>query len=236
MRRPLWLFVAVVGLAGCDGCRRPAAPARDAAAACAGDPISKNGMATYYDADGTGSCSFEASPADRMVVAISRPDYDHAAWCGACLAVRGPAGAVIVRVVDVCPGCKRGDLDLSRQAFAQIAPLAAGRVSVAWHDVPCPVSGPISYHLKSGSNRQWAAFQLRNHRYAIKGLAVRGASGELRPLGRGDDNYFLAPGGLGAGPYAFRVTDVHGQVLDDAAIALPAGAQQAGGAQFAVCP
>ncbi|HET7505483.1 MAG TPA: expansin EXLX1 family cellulose-binding protein [Kofleriaceae bacterium] len=241
MRRSIWLPVALLGLAGCDGCRPHGAPGDAAAARCLGDPISAMGMATFYDADGTGSCSFEASPADLMVAAISGADYDHAAWCGACLAVSGPRGAVIVRVVDLCPGCKHGDLDLSRQAFAQIAPVSAGRVPIAWHEVACPVTGPIAYRLKPGSNAHWAAFQLSNHRYAIEGLAARGAGSPngatqaYRPISRGDDNYFIATGELGPGPYAFRVTDVHGQVLEDGAIGLAAGAQP-GAAQFTECP
>jgi expansin (peptidoglycan-binding protein) len=142
---------------------------------------------------------------------------------------------VVVRVVDQCPGCKHGDLDLGRQAFAKIAPLSAGRVSIAWHEVACPVTGPITYRLKAGSNPQWTAIQLRNHRYAIAGLSVRGQAGAYRPIARTDDNYFVAPSGLGAGPYALRVTDVHGQVLEDGALALGSAGPVPGAAQLPIC-
>jgi expansin (peptidoglycan-binding protein) len=217
------LLLIVVGSAGCRACGSHEAPAdAPALVACTGEPIAAAGEATYYDADGTGRCSFERAPRE-LVAALNGIDYAHGAWCGACLAVSGPGGEVVVRVVDRCPACKHGDLDLSRDAFARIAPLSAGRVRIAWREVPCPVAGPIAYQLKSGSNASWAAIQVRNHRHAIARLEARhGASYET--LVRGDDNYFVAPAGLGAGPLALRVTDVRGQVLED------------GAGQFPMCP
>jgi expansin (peptidoglycan-binding protein) len=199
-------------------------------------PAAVAGSATYYDATGRGSCSFDPprEPPDRMIAALSSADYAHASWCGACLVVAGPLGDVVVRVVDQCPGCRRGDLDLSREAFAQIAPLSAGRTKVAWREVPCPVAGPVVYQVKPGSNPQWTAIQLRNHRHRIARLEARDASGVYHAIARTDDNYFVAPGGLGPGPYALRVSDVHGHALEDSAIAL-GGAAQTGAAQFPSC-
>ena len=235
MRWPLaWLIFGTLGLAACRACSSHEAP-RDAELRCLGDPISERGEGTFYDADGTGNCSFDRSPDDRMVAALNAPDYARAAWCGACLAVKGPMGDVVVRVVDQCPGCKHGDLDLSREAFAAIAPLSAGRVAIAWHEVACPVSGPVAYQFKPGSSASWTAIQLRNHRYAIGKLEARGASGAYQALARADYNYFVAPNGLGAGPYALRVTDVHGHILEDGAIALGTVASP-GAAQFPACP
>jgi len=77
------------------------------------------------------------------------------------------------------------------------------------------VSGPLTYQLKAGSSASWTAIQLRNHRYAIACSEARGASGAYQTIARADDNYFVAPNGLGAGPYALRVTDVHGHLLED---------------------
>ncbi len=58
-------------------------------------------------------------------------------WCGQCVVVTGPMGTVKVRIVDLCPGCAFGGLDLSRQAFEAIAPLSAGRVKISWYAVAC---------------------------------------------------------------------------------------------------
>ncbi len=232
MDRALAAFaLCVAGCGGCSGEHKSA----DAGASCTGDPLSEMGEATYYAADGTGNCSFDASPGDLMVAALNAADYDHAAWCGACLAVSGPGGDIVVRVVDQCPGCKHGDLDLSEQAFAMLAPLSTGRIRIAWHEVPCPVQGPIGYELKDGSNAFWTAIQVRNHRYPITMLEAKDQGGAYHAIARADYNYFVAASGLGAGPYALRVTDDHGQMLDDTNIALGSAVLRTGGGQFPAC-
>ncbi|MBS2014794.1 MAG: hypothetical protein JST00_18035 [Deltaproteobacteria bacterium] len=106
----------------------------DAAAVDAGPE--ESGEATYYDADGTGACGFPKS-SDFMVAAMNGAQYSKSI-CGKCVEVTGPLGKVTVRVVDLCPGCKRGDLDLSQTAFQKIAKLSAGRVPITWHYVACP--------------------------------------------------------------------------------------------------
>jgi hypothetical protein len=71
--------------------------------------------------------------------------------------VTGPKGVVTVRIVDLCPECKAGHLDLSREAFAQIADLTQGRVPITWQVVSPALAGPIAYHFKDGSNQWWTA-------------------------------------------------------------------------------
>jgi expansin (peptidoglycan-binding protein) len=206
------------------------------AGACGAIPASESGDGTYYAADGTGACSFDASPTDLMVAAMNAPDYATAAWCGACLEVQGPNGTITVRVVDECPGCQHGDLDLSQQAFQQIAALSAGRVPITWHEVACNVTGPVEYHFKNGANAFWTAIQLRNHRYPIAKLEAQGTGGAWQTVPRLDYNYFVQASGLGAGPYTLRVTDSRGQVLADSGIALGDNVTRDGTAQFAACP
>ena len=162
LRRRLAILSAVrswlVLLGVLVGCGDDGPTSQPPPGACLPDPAPATGEATYYDADGSGNCSFEPS-SDLMVAAINGVDYDDAKWCGACLAVTGPSGEVTVRVVDQCPGCAKGDLDLSREAFEKIAPLSAGRVDITWHPVACPVDGPVAYHFKDGSNEFWTAIQ-----------------------------------------------------------------------------
>jgi expansin (peptidoglycan-binding protein) len=194
-----------------------------------------SGEATYYAADGSGNCSFAAS-SDHLVAAINAPDYMMASWCGACVAVTGPMGEVTVRIVDKCPGCAHGDLDLSEEAFARISPLSAGRVAITWREVACDVTGPIKYQWKNGSNAFYAAIQLRNHRYPIAKLEAQNAGGTYDAIARVEYNYFVDTTGLGAGPFALRVTDTRGHVLEDTAIALGDDVERSGAAQFPVCP
>ena len=192
------------------------------------------GDGTYYSADGTGNCSFDASPNDLLVAAMNAPDYNNAAWCGACLEVTGPMGQVTVRVVDSCPGCAHGDLDLSPQAFQMIAPLSAGRVSIMWHEVACNVSGPIDYHFKDGSNPYWTAIQIRNHRWPIAKVEAM-VGGAYQSIARVDYNYFVDTNGLGNGPYQLRVTDTRGHVVEDTGVALGDNVTRTGTQQFAAC-
>lgn len=227
-------IVAVIGLAACGSCGDPDPSLADDAPSCTAARAPLTGQATYYAADGTGNCSFDAS-SDLMVAAINAPDYALAAWCGACLAVSGPAGEVIVRVVDKCPGCAHGDLDLSSQAFARISPLSAGRVPITWREVACDVQGPLSYQFKDGSNAFWTAIQVRNHRYPIAKVEA-GVAGALVTVARVDYNYFIDTVGLGAGPYTIRVTDTRGHVVEDTNIALGDNVLRAGTSQLPACP
>src|SRR5262245_33208199 len=208
----------------------------DATESCAAVPAPESGDGTYYAADGTGNCSFDASPSNLMVAAMNGADYNHAAWCGACVSVTGPNGSVVVRIVDQCPGCSHGDLDLSPDAFQLIAPLSAGRVPITWQEVACDETGPIGYRFKEGSNPYWTAIQIRDHRYPIAKLESRDSGGAWHEIARADYNYFVASSGLGAGPYALRVTDTRGHVLEDDAIPFAEAPTNPGASQLPPCP
>ncbi len=187
------------------------------------DPINTNpvheGLATYYYATGAGACSFDPSPDDLMVAAMNADEYGQADYCGVYVNVTGRKGDVVVKIVDLCPGCSAGDLDLSLEAFAQIDNLSAGRVPITWQVVSPQLSGPIAYHYKSGSNQWWTAVQVRNHRNPIASFEMR-ASGDSDwvTVPRTSYNYFVQSPGMGPGPYDFRVTDWYDNVLIDIAI------------------
>lgn len=127
-----------------DDAGAAATPATDAAAttkptdaAADAAPVPTfSGEATYYAADGTGACGFAATT-NLMVAAMNKAQYQKSV-CGKCVRVKGPKGEVTVRIVDLCPGCKQGDLDLSEEAFTQVAALSAGRVKISWSFVTCP--------------------------------------------------------------------------------------------------
>ncbi len=194
------------------------------------------GEATYYTfADGSGNCSFPATPDDLMVGAMNDTDYAGSAACGTCAQVTGPDGTITVRIVDRCPECPAGDIDLSPEAFERIAPLADGRVPIRWTYVPCEVSGPVVYHFKDGSNQWWTAVQLRNHRHAIARFEVQNEAGDFVEVPRVDYNYFVQESGMGPGPFTFRVTDLHGHVITDSGIPLLDDGDAEGASQFPPC-
>jgi len=198
-----------------------------------GDGPVRAGEATYYTgADGSGNCMFDPTPSDLMVAAMNHTDYNNAALCGAFVDITGPQGSVRVRIVDRCPECAAGDIDLSPEAFARIADLVRGRVPITWRIVSPDLSGPIRYRFKEGSSQWWTAVQIRNHRNPIAKLEYRNAAGQFIAVPRTEYNYFVATAGMGPGPYHFRVTDMYGNVLTDSSIPLQVGVELAGSGQF----
>jgi expansin len=195
-----------------------------------------SGEGTYYSADGSGNCSFDPSPADLMVAALNTPDYHGSMLCGAFIEVTGPNGTVTVRVVDRCPECAQGDVDMSPQAFERIAPLVAGRVPITWRLLSPPIGGTISYKFKEGSNPWWTAVQIRNHRNPIYSVEYRTNAGTWQPMARQSYNYFLTETGLGTGPAALRVTDIYGNTITDSGLTWSAGTVLSGSAQFPAAP
>jgi expansin len=195
------------------------------------------GIATYYDATGAGACSFDPSPGDLMVAAMNAEEYDNARVCGAYVRVTGPSGAVTVRIVDLCPECKAGHLDLSREAFARIADPVLGRVAINWQVVSPELTGPIAYHFKDGSNQWWTAVQVRNHRNPVATLEYLTSGGEWVTVPRTAYNYFVQTGpGMGPGPYRFRVTDLYGNLLEDGSIPHRENGSVEGAGQFPFGP
>lgn len=235
MRRALVLL----SLAACDNSGDLSPPPGPGVGddGCTAPPAAATGRATYYAADGRGNCSFDATPHDLYVAAINGTDYGVAAWCGGCVEVTGPTGTVIVRIVDSCGGCARGDLDLSERAFAEISPLSAGRVPIRWRGVACDVTGPVRYRFKEGSNPFWTAIQVRDHRYPIADLAARpdGSDAAWRSIARVDYNYFVTSAGLGSGPYELRLRDTRGHERIDRGIELGDGEVRTGSDQLPLC-
>ncbi|HTY58594.1 MAG TPA: expansin EXLX1 family cellulose-binding protein [Bacteroidota bacterium] len=203
---------------------------------CPTTPVIHSGQATYYDfASGAGACSFDTTWSDLMVGAMNVVDYQGSQACGECVSLRGPNGMILIRIVDLCPDCPEGNIDLSPEAFSRIADLSLGKVPITWQVVPCPMKGPVQYHFKDDSNQWWTSLQIRNHRYPILSLEYLTPGGTFAPVSRASYNYFIQSPGMGPGPYTFRVTDVYGHVIVDSGIPDAAGQSVAGGSQFPSC-
>ncbi|MGA5897605.1 expansin EXLX1 family cellulose-binding protein [Streptomyces venetus] len=195
--------------------------------------VSYTGVATHYEAgDGDGACLYGPSP-DLMVAAMNTTDYETSKACGAYILVRAANGAsVTVRITNACPSpCAPGQLDLSKEAFAKLVGLSAGRIPITWSLLSPSTSDTVSIRYKSGSSRHWCGVQALGHRNPLARLEVSTGSGWSR-LTRTEYNYFLSPDGTGCGG-ALRLTDIYGEQLTVDGIALRPDAVQPTRVQFA---
>jgi expansin len=228
LRNPRWLATGgAVVLAGVVGV---ALLVQNGGAACAAPPstATKSGKATFYDlGSGTGNCSFPSAPANDLFVALGASEYSGAAACGSYLDVTGPKGKVRVKVIDSCPPCGPGHIDLSRTAFKKIADEIDGIVPVKYKRVADPsVPGPVSVRLKEGSSRYWFAALIDNHANPLTSVKVAGRGGGFQTATREDFNYWIIDGGAGAGPFTVKITDVTGRTRTLSGIKLSPGTTQ----------
>jgi len=170
-----------------------------------------SGIATHYVLSSLPNCSYPSPPANDLFVALPPSQYDGAAGCGGYLTVTGPDGSVTVQVIDQCPDCATGHIDLSEPAFAELAPLSAGQINVRYQSLTDPpLPGPITMEVKSGSSQYWLALLADNTGNPLASVQVETASGGWLGLARASYNYWIAPSGAGAGPFTVRLTDIEG--------------------------
>ncbi|GIH95679.1 expansin EXLX1 family cellulose-binding protein [Planobispora siamensis] len=215
MRRLTAVLAAVLAASPLPPAQALAVSARDGADSAASETAGAGavkGKATFYRLrSGSGNCSYPSNPAGDLYVALSPREYAAAAACGGYLNVTGPMGSVRVKVVDQCPECPAGHIDLSRTAFARIADPGKGTVGVTYRPVRDPrVGGPLSFRVKEGSSRWWLALLVVDHGNPLASVEVRPAGGAWRKLVRADYNYWIAESGVGRGPFTVRVTDIRG--------------------------
>lgn len=188
------------------------------------------GEGTFYGATGEGNCSYGATD-DRMIAAMNHADYENSQACGAYAEVTGPTGTTVtVMIVDQCPECKPGDIDLSAEAFALLAEPSAGRIPISWTLLSPALDGPVAYQYKEGSSQWWCGIQVRDHRNPVRALEVL-VDGSWQSLPRQPYNYFVSADGSGCGS-TIRVTDIYGNQVTDSGITLSPGTVQPGTAQF----
>jgi expansin (peptidoglycan-binding protein) len=187
-----------------------------------------SGEATHYVlTPGDGNCSYPGLPNGGLFVALSPSEYDGSAACGSFVEVTGPDGSVTAEVVDQCPPCQAGHVDLSEAAFERIAPLAAGEVPVTYHTiVDPPLASPLSVLVKTGSNPFYLALLPIGAGNPVASVQVSGPGGGWQSLSRTTYGYWLAAGGAGAGPFTVRLTDSAGHQATLTGITLSPGVVQ----------
>lgn len=205
---------------------------------CPGELFATGFATPYTYTPGSGQCSFTGDDSDPMVAAAGSADFNGSELCGQYVHVTGPLGSVDVRIVDLCPGCVAGDLDLNGPAYAVIGP-AAGPAPITWHTIPDPTGGNVAYHVGAGSNPFFLQVQPRHGRYGIASLEYLAPSGFVAVPREAYDYFTVTPGAVGqaslSDPFTVRITDVNGATLVQSGIPLTPDTTFAGSSQFPAC-
>lgn len=94
--------------------------------------------------------------------AINAPQWQNSENCGKCIELSNGSKKIQVQIVDSCPECAYGDIDLSEQAFVKLAKKSQGRVkNITWKFLDkCPDSilegsKKPKLSFKDGSTEYW---------------------------------------------------------------------------------
>ncbi|KAH8833660.1 RlpA-like double-psi beta-barrel-protein domain-containing protein-containing protein [Flagelloscypha sp. PMI_526] len=94
------------------------------------------GIVTWYTQNGNKGACGELHSDDDLIAAMNSPQYKSLNVCGKSVMIHANNGkSVKVKVVDECPGCKEGSIDLSRGAFAQLGDFGLGTIDMSWNFV-----------------------------------------------------------------------------------------------------
>ncbi|WP_433040114.1 expansin EXLX1 family cellulose-binding protein [Dactylosporangium sp. CS-033363] len=171
-------------------------------AACAA-----GGSASYYTAGRNGMCNL-GTPAEGAYAAVGKAEYAGGKGCGTLLDVTGPNGTTRVQVVDLCPSCPAGKIDLGKGAFQRIGSLSAGIISVTYATVRDPEVGPLRVKVKGGKGYSSLSVVVDHHGNPLSTVELSQGDGFVA-LRHGEDNTWTGPSGLN-GTIALRISDVYG--------------------------
>ncbi|KAG0009490.1 hypothetical protein BGZ81_003357, partial [Podila clonocystis] len=92
---------------------------------------SYSGRGTWFT-DSVGSCGTQFTTND-MIVAMNAPQQGgNNSQCGKRVRIQHNGKSITAKVVDTCPECASGSLDLSQAAFSSLAGLDQGVIDITW--------------------------------------------------------------------------------------------------------
>ncbi|KAF5665352.1 extracellular cellulase [Fusarium heterosporum] len=181
-----------------------------------GNGASVSGSSTFYGGNlSGGNCMFTTYtlPAGILGTAFSGQKWDSAANCGACIEVTGPSGKVKAMIVDKCPECDAGHLDLFPNAFKAVGG-TDGIVKTSYKFVECGITSPLVLHNKSGTSANWFSIQVVNSNEPVKSLEVSTDGGKTwKKTQRQDYNFFENPSGFGSTSVDVKITSSTGKTV-----------------------
>ncbi|KAK8040082.1 RlpA-like double-psi beta-barrel-protein domain-containing protein-containing protein [Apiospora rasikravindrae] len=206
---------AVVGNQGQQQQQAVASPAAQAkqVSAAAGT----TGTSTFYGGNlQGGTCSFStySLPSGIYGTAFSGSAWNNGAKCGSCLEVTAKGKTIKVMVVDQCPECEPGHLDLFENAWKALSPSSSDPMTTSWTEVPCGITSPLVLHNKSGTSSHWFSMQVVNANEAVAKLEVSTDGGKTwQGTKRQPYNFFENSSGFGADKQTVRVTSASGKTV-----------------------
>ncbi|KAF4968784.1 hypothetical protein FSARC_3913 [Fusarium sarcochroum] len=172
-----------------------------------------SGTSTHYGGNvAGGNCGFVAYtiPSGLYGTAFSGSNWDNAGACGNCIEVTGPTGKKIkAMIVDKCPECNKGHLDLFENAFSAVGG-SNGLVQTSWRSISCDITTPLVLR----TSPYWFSMQVRNSNLPVKSLEVSTDNGKSwKGTTRKDYNFFENPSGFQTQTVDVRVTSSAGSTI-----------------------
>ncbi|KAI0514819.1 carbohydrate-binding module family 63 protein [Xylaria bambusicola] len=194
------------------------------------------GTSTFYGGNlNGGTCSFTtySLPSGIYGTAFSGSAWNSAAHCGACLDVTANGKTITVMIVDKCPECDEGHLDLFEDAFNVFASSSTGLLPTSYTFVDCPISSPLVLHNKSGTSAYWFSMQVVNANEPVSKLEVSTDGGSTwKSTKRQDYNFFENPSGFGTDTVTVRVTSESGSTVTVRNVSVASDSQVTAGSNF----
>ncbi|KAF5249605.1 hypothetical protein FANTH_5112 [Fusarium anthophilum] len=200
-----------------------------------GNGASVSGSSTFYGGNlAGGNCMFSTYtlPSGILGTAFSGQKWDNAANCGACIEVTGPSGTIKAMIVDKCPECDPGHLDLFPDAFKAVGG-TDGIVKTSYKFVECGITSPLVLHNKEGTSANWFSIQVVNANEPVKSVQVSTDGGSTwKSTERKDYNFFENPAGFGKTSVDVKVTSSTGKSVVVKNVGVTAGAQYKASSNF----
>ncbi|KAH6984587.1 RlpA-like double-psi beta-barrel-protein domain-containing protein-containing protein [Ilyonectria sp. MPI-CAGE-AT-0026] len=193
------------------------------------------GSSTFYGGNlSGGNCMFTTYtlPSNIYGTAFSGEIWDSAAHCGACIEVTGPTGTITAMIVDQCPECNAGHLDLFPDAFTAVGG-TDGIVDTSYKFVKCGITSPLILHNKTGTSAYWFSIQVVNANVPVESVEVSTDGGSTwKSTTRKDYNFFEESSGFGVDTMDIRVTSTTGETIKVSNVGVTPDAQYTAASNF----
>ena len=199
------------------------APSTGVAKVCSVPPPVNATMMLSGAVSSVTACGYSSSTLPRIYAAVDFHTFAASDACGMCILVQTAATTVEAMVVDLGAGAgllNPTSLAVSRSGMDLLVPDGSTYMTedVRWKVTACTLRNPgMSFTLQAGSNANYAAVLVQNHRYALAKVEYKIGT-TYKALLRMPYNVWVAPLGMGRGPFTLRMTDQFGQTVEQSGI------------------